>query len=535
VTGTDPTQPTDDRTRRALLGHLRHELRTPINAIIGYSELLLEDAEEFEAYRPFLPDVGKILAAGRELLSLVNDILDPESLERRDEPEVEAFGVRIRHAMRTPINTVIGYCELLIEDADGEELAGLKADLEKVHIAANRLLACIADILTLPEMESGPLPTVGPEGADTAPIIHAIATMQAPSLVESTLGGTLLLVDDNAMNRALLVRRLERDGHRIVEACDGVEGLEKAREQAFDLVLLDIIMPGLNGYQVLQQLKADPELRHLPVVMLSSLDEIDSVVACVELGADDYLARPINPVLLRARIDACLEKKRLRDREQVVLEQLRIERAKSERLLLNILPAPIAERLKRSEGIIADSCAAATVLFADLAGFTRFASEVEPPELIRVLDTIFSAFDRLVDERGLEKIKTIGDSYMAAGGLLDAREDHVEAVADLALEMIEALRRINRESGRDFSLRVGLASGPVVAGVIGRSRFIYDLWGDTVNTASRMESHGRNDRVQVPASTAELLRTHFHLEPRGVIEVKGKGEMETWFLLGRKA
>jgi class 3 adenylate cyclase len=209
------------------------------------------------------------------------------------------------------------------------------------------------------------------------------------------------------------------------------------------------------------------------------------------------------------------------------------EQDRSERLLLNVLPAPIADRLKRSEEVIADAFPEATVLFADIVDFTVRSQRMAPRQVVQVLDELFSAFDQLARRQGLEKIKTIGDAYMVAGGLPDPRPDHAEAVAEMALAIREEVARRSDPSGEPLAVRIGIDTGPVVAGVIGTSRFIYDLWGDTVNTASRMESHGVAGCIQVTARTYDRLRDGYRFQRRGPIPVKGKGEMVTWFLLGR--
>ncbi|HKS38304.1 MAG TPA: adenylate/guanylate cyclase domain-containing protein [Verrucomicrobiae bacterium] len=346
--------------------------------------------------------------------------------------------------------------------------------------------------------------------------------------------GTVLVVDDNEMNRDMLSRRLERQGHKVIAAENGRKALELLESTKVDLVLLDILMPELDGLQTLERLKGDNALRHTPVIMLSALDEIDSVVRCIEIGADDYLPKPFNPVLLNARINACLEKKRLRDQEQAYLEQLTAEREKSERLLLNVLPKSIADRLKQGETTIADSFPDVTVLFADLVDFTQMASRMPAGELVRALNEIFSKFDWLAEIHHLEKIKTIGDAYMVVGGLPLPRKDHAEAVAEIALDIQKVVRRVSTGEGIDFEIRIGIASGPVIGGIIGSKKFIYDLWGDTVNIASRMTSLGQPGNIQVSESTFELIKDKYELDKRGKIEVKGKGKMTTYFLVGRK-
>lgn len=215
-------------------------------------------------------------------------------------------------------------------------------------------------------------------------------------------------------------------------------------------------------------------------------------------------------------------------------EQLSVEQERSERLLLNILPEPIAERLKQQDSTIADSFSDVAVLFGDIVGFTELSSRIEPPELVELLNQIFSEFDRLADLHGLEKIKTIGDSYMMVAGLPIPRDDYAAAIADMALDMQRTLQEFNQRTGQDFHIRIGIATGPVVAGVIGIKKFIYDLWGDTVNLASRMESHGIANRIQVTEATYECLKDKYFLEKRGAIAVKGKGEMTTYLLLMKR-
>jgi class 3 adenylate cyclase len=274
---------------------------------------------------------------------------------------------------------------------------------------------------------------------------------------------------------------------------------------------------------VLCQLKANTGTRHIPVIMISALDELDSTVRCIEAGAEDYLPKPFNPVLLRARIGASLEKKRL-------VDELRTEKERSETLLLNILPRTIVERMRRGETVIADRVAEATVLFSDLVDFTSLAARFSAEQTVALLGDIFSRFDALAARLGLEKIKTTGDGYMVAGGLPEARTDHAVAVAEMALAMLDAVETAGGTFGQPLQLRIGLNTGALIAGVLGTHKFVYDVWGDTVNTAKRMESYGLPGRVHVSAATRRALGNAFRFEPRGPLEIKGKGSMETYFL-----
>jgi len=351
----------------------------------------------------------------------------------------------------------------------------------------------------------------------------------------------VLLVDDSRTMRAVLKKALGQIGfENVVEAFDGADAVAKMQAAPFDLVLLDMEMPVMTGLEVLAAMNLAPDLKGLPVIVISGADQIDMAVQCIEAGAEDYLTKPPNITLLRARVSTSLEKKRLRDLERLRLLQLQAEkelvereREKSERLLLNILPSAIAGRLKGGEKSIANGHEIVSVMFADLCGFTALSRKTTPADLVSMLNGIFTAFDHIVEEHGVEKIKTIGDCYMLVGGIPLHRDDHAAAVAECALEMLDALAALNRETGTELQMRVGIHTGPVVAGVIGKIKFTYDLWGDTVNVASRMESSGQPGRVHLSEQTAELLQGRFLLEDRGFVECKGLGAVKTYFLNGR--
>jgi len=376
---------------------------------------------------------------------------------------------------------------------------------------------------------------------ESAPPGSADSRTESQQVPEALKTAEVLLVDDSRMMRAVLKRSLVDLGFtNVTEAVDGGDAVGKMHEKSFDLVLLDMEMPVMSGIEVLAAINVNPTLRGVPVIVISGADQTERAVQCIEAGAEDYLTKPPNLTLLRARVTTSLEKKRLRDLDRLRLKQLQaekelveMEQEKSERLLLNILPRAIAGRLKGGEKAIANRHEVVTVMFADLCGFTAMSRQTTPADLVAMLNGIFTAFDLIVERHGVEKIKTIGDCYMLVGGLPTHRDDHAAVVADTALEMIAALDQINRTNGTVLQMRVGIHTGPVVAGVIGKIKFTYDLWGDTVNVASRMESTGMPGKVHISEQTQQALEGRFTLENRGFVECKGLGAVQTYFLLGR--
>ena len=527
-----PPQPmTEEESsmQRSTAAQYRHDLRTPFNLIIGYSEMLIEDAEE-DGDEFLLSHLNRTLTDAQSLLNLVDEILDPSSRGPSQE--------RLNRDLLFPLSHLLSHVERLREQCEQGERDDVLPDIERILKAVRRLDQLVA--MGTINKAAGAARTDPEYTAARSDTSDAAAKVKTPQLKKRTVlagkteTGKILVVDDNESNRNMLSRRLERQGHTTRLAENGIRALEKLRQEDFDLVLLDVMMPEMDGYEVLERLHNDDKLRGLPVIMISALDQLDTVVRCIELGAEDYLPKPFNPVVLRARIGACLEKKRLRDRERAYIKKLRIEQERSDQLLLNILPRPIANRLKEGQRQIADYFPDVTVLFCDLVGFTQISERLPPAELVAMLNKIFSMFDLLVEKHGLEKIKTIGDEYMIAGGLPMPRKDHAEAVAEMALDMLAVMDRFNAKHNTNVRIRVGLNCGPVTAGVIGTKKFAYDLWGDTVNLASRMESHGIANAIQVTEETYRRLRHRFAFQRRGIIHVKGKGALCTYFLVGRR-
>ena len=339
----------------------------------------------------------------------------------------------------------------------------------------------------------------------------------------SESGPALLVVDDDENNRYTLTRRLKRQGYDNVVAVEhGRCALDLLAARPFDLVLLDIMMPEMDGYEVLETIKTDPKLRQIPIVMITALDEIDSVVRCIELGAEDYLAKPFNPTLLSARVEACLEKKRLRDQETAYLEQLEREKKRSDDLLHAILPAAAVQELKATGAVHPRRFEEVAVLFCDLVGFTEYCDRHPPEQVVAELQTLIEGFEEIAIEHGMVKIKTIGDAFLATAGLLHPVANPVLQTARSGLGMVATA------AGTDpnWGVRVGMHFGPVVAGVMGGRQFLYDLWGDTVNTAARLAEHADSGRVVMTTETWLQIRNQCRSRTRGLVEMKGKGRVE---------
>jgi response regulator RpfG family c-di-GMP phosphodiesterase len=317
--------------KRDFLSYTSHGLRNCIMGIIGYSEMLIENAEskEFEEY---LVDLKKVLMSGRELLNLVNDMFNPSKINIQTSSDVHDFTVKLQNETLTPLSVIKGYTEILLDEMEQKQEISMIPDLKMILVATERFLSSVNNLKSLWRDDSVKIQQEVMNHDNKR--ISEYLTSSIHMLSEENLAkkrdicGNVLIVDDSEQNRDLLCRKLERDSKTVYVAASGQEAIEILRSRVFDVVLLDIMMPGMNGYDVLRYLKFDAALCNIPVIMLSGLDEIDHVVQCIEMGAEDYLQKPFDTVLLKARIGACLERKRLRDIEQAYLEQLRFERIK---------------------------------------------------------------------------------------------------------------------------------------------------------------------------------------------------------------
>jgi adenylate cyclase len=329
--------------------------------------------------------------------------------------------------------------------------------------------------------------------------------------------GRILIVDDEPLNVDLLEQELELLGHDTITASDGAAALQILTRQPLDLMLLDIMMPQLDGYEVLARIKSDVELRHVPVIMISALDQLESVVRCIELGAEDYLPKPFEPVLLKARIGACLEKKRWHDRERAYRREIERERERADRLLHVILPAPAVVELKASDRIAPRRHDDVVVMFADIVDFTAYCETHPAEHMVENLDRLARDCEALMSAHGLEKIKTVGDGFLTTGNLLQPLDDPVMASVRCALAMVTTAAA----NPAKWKLRVGIHVGPVVAGVVGQSKFSFDLWGDAVNVAARLSGLGSNAAIHLSEEAWARVEGRCHCAPLGPIAFKG--------------
>ena len=500
------------------LAHLRHELRTPLNHIIGYAELLLEDAGPDRA--ALATDLRRLLDDARVVLGIVNERLAPGGKDA-ETVDVAALG----RAVIDPATRIVAGTQALARAAEALGARDLLPDLARIAEAADRLAKLLTPGVPAPAADAGT------DGAGDAPA------------AEPALRGSILVVDDDQGNRDLLSRRLVREGFSVHTAPDGqaaLEILERDSSPPIDLVLLDVMMPGIDGYEVLRRLKGDPTRRELPVLMISALDEVNSVVRCIELGAEDYLPKPFDPVLLRARIGACLEKKRLRDQqarharelaelnrtlEQRVAEQVgqveRLGRLKcffSPQLAELIVTGGAADPLKTHRVEV-------TVAFLDLRGFTSFAETAEPEEVMSVLREYHAEMGRLILEHEGTLERFTGDGMMIFFNDPVPVPDAPERAIRMAVAMRDRVQELDvgwRKRGYDLGLKIGIAQGYATIGAIGfEGRWDYGAIGTVTNLAARLCGEAGASEILVSRRVAGAVEDLASLEALEPLTLKG--------------
>jgi adenylate cyclase len=521
---------------QVILKNIKHDLINSINAMIGYSELILDTLDE-AGDRVLERDIQSIYHSSTAILATIQELFSDKTKTGDDIGSV-ILNEDLHYSIRTPLSSIIGISEIILEDTATVadlDLQDIQDCVSKINQAGKRLLRLIKDLSKYSDLSNGDL--MASYYTDLYLKESSIRNFQFNTEVKIPAKiGTILIVDDESANLDIIDKILQQSNHKTFTAESGAEALKVLEKESakIDLILLDLIMPEVNGMDLLKKLKHNNNTYHIPVIILSALDEIDTIVECISMGADDFLIKPVNRILLHARLNNALEKKYFHDKEIKYQKQIKIEQEKSDKLLLNILPESIAQRLKNGESLIADDFEDSTVLFADLAGFTKLSSTISATDVVMQLNSIFSLFDGLLIKYSLEKIKTIGDCYMLVGGLPKPDKNHADSVARMALEMLDTIEQINTKTDQSLKVRIGINSGPVAAGVIGKEKFIYDLWGDTVNVASRMETFGSNSKIHVSSNTYLQLKDYYNFTKRDKINIPGKGTMQSYFLNSRK-
>jgi DNA-binding response OmpR family regulator len=450
----------------------------------------------------------------------------------------------MRHTLRTPLNHIIGYSEMLLEEAGERGLETFAADLQKIHGAGKQLLACINEFLNPSMTERAAAAHV----SKTVTIggLFREAELDSRSLAAShrtdstTASGRILVVDDNEGNRDMLSRRLKHEGYGVCMAESGHEALALLKSEAVDLILLDVMMPEMDGYEVLSQLKADSTWHDIPVIMISALDEIESVVRCIERGAEDYLPKPFNPVLLRARIGACLEKKRLRDLEvQHARELAEWNKTLEDRVQKQVTELERLGRLKRffspqlaalivsgdAEDPLKTHRRELTVVFLDLRGFTAFAETAEPEEVMGVLHEYHAAMGKLIVEYEGTLEHFAGDGMMIFFNDPAPVPNPEERAIRMTLAMRERVKELTvkwRKLGYDLDFGVGIAQGFATIGAIGfEERWEYGAIGTVPNLAARLCGEAKPGQILVPQRLLGTVEDLAEVEPVGELVLKG--------------
>jgi class 3 adenylate cyclase len=391
------------------------------------------------------------------------------------------------------------------------------SDLEKIHTAAQAFVATIGELVKFTVIREDMLGLNPQLATAEAMVERAVATIKPldDGAAPVRERGRILIVDDSPLNRDILMHRLTRQGHKVMAAEDGHRALDLVAAHSFDLVLLDILMPGLNGFQVLQTLKADRRWRELPVIMISALDELDSVVRCIEMGAEDYLPKPFNPVLLNARIESSLEKKRLRDQQR--------------ELFGKFATPEVVDELMATGFSLGGKLVNATAMFSDIRSFTTIAEAQTPAETISLLNNYFGYVMQAIASEGGIVNQMVGDGLMAIFGAPLPRADHRERAVQAALKMCERIAEFNRAQAQankqTIAIGIGIASGPVIAGFTGTElRATYTCVGDTVNLAARLEAHTKALKlpILIDENTRIGLRDSIRVNPQGSVQLKGK-------------
>ncbi|HSJ15541.1 MAG TPA: response regulator, partial [Longimicrobiales bacterium] len=512
-----PAAPLDpERLRRASLGFVRHELRTPINAIIGYAEMLLEDARACGDESGAALD--RIRQGGRALLGHVEEILGAERIENETD-DVASYAAQVHSGLSAPLEAVLGDAgQLLAVDAVAQR-TDRTADLERIQSAARRLAELSANVVRIAERGPDVAPAPAARMSSLAEgVLAKIRPVRADEADEERQG-TLLVVDDSPINRDLLAKQLARRGYLVDTAENGKVALEQLAERDFDLVLLDIIMPELDGVEMLRRMKADVRLRDIPVIMISSLDEIDSVIRCLEIGAADFLSKPFHPTLLDARIGASLAARRSRGRERAQRRSAEPAVAGRE-LVIGGAPPAVLARLRAGERRTIDVGARAAVLWCDVARITGV--RPEPQARAAALEGVVARVRSAAAANRCECTLAQGTGLAVLAGFTVPAADAVRRLATAALAL--------QGAAGAAPLRLGLHVGALCGATVGEGDPSYWLWGDALELARGLAGEAQPGSTLISAAAHGDLKDLFVSSSRGVIQVPGRGQTRAYLL-----
>jgi len=528
-----------EQSSKALWAHLRHELLTPLDAIIGHSGLMLEDADG-PNQADFVSKLNMIYSAGHQLLEIINDLLDTNKFLSDDVVfNLASLVANLHNKVHIPLNDVIGYSETLIESAVEQGRIDIIPDLKKIQSSAKYVFSYINEIIDFSKIDAG-LKKSDAEDSERLSLIDSVmislrGLAQDSAAVTGNESGSILVVDDNGINRDLLSRYLERQGYTVQVAHNGRKALDMIATCAFDLVLLDVTMPGLNGYQVLQHLKYSETLRDIAVIMISGLHEMDSVIRCIELGAEDYLPKPFNPVLLRNRVGDFLEKKRLRNlrgEQQRQLTELNAALEQRNRFIRETfgryLSDEIVDTILEEGGLkIEGEKRRATILMADLRGFTSMSERLPAEDVVAMINIYLETMTEIIQKHQGTIDEFIGDGILVIFGAPIMRPDDPLRAVACAVEMQLAMTSVNERNRRsgypEVALGIGINTGEVVAGNIGsKKRSKYAVVGRPVNLTARIESYTVGGQIFISESTLDecgdicRIDTAMNVMPKGV-------------------
>lgn len=515
---------TDSRMISARLDILRQELLAPIQSIEGYTEMLRENLQGDE----FLEDLGKIETASHQTRSLVTEMLEAETTERSEE-ERDAQRSKYKHDLRNSVGAIAGYSEIILEDLedfDDQAEAGEEITVYLNHLMgdANRLLEMLETLFQSDDI-------FGEDAEESMNVdIHSIFDSFEKSDHDQAMAitGNILVVDDNESVRNILAHKLTRDGHSIRAGSSGREALEMIREQVPDLLLLDLFMHDMNGFDVLKEMHKDEALRSIPVIVITGLSDQDAAVRCIEAGAFDILTKPVNPALLKARVTACLEKKAWRDREQAYQAELEKSHAFIRQVFGRYMSDEVVQQILESDDGMSMGGAKQeiTIMMTDIRGFSMISQELDAVDCVAMLNNYFGVMTPLIQKYDGVINEFLGDAILAIFGAPVAVERHAQQALACAIEMQKGMAEVNarnREMGMpEIEMGIALNTGEVVVGNIGsESRSKYGVVGHHVNLTARIESFTVGNQVMVSEYTIDSIGVEVQIAQSMEVEAKG--------------